>query len=300
MATGFYLSEEKMKLLNDLLDERNPRWTRKTTRHSQPKQIFTSPEVFLCQAPDIDEEDNGIDGLTPAGDDDYDHPGVANCTVCQIIPSISEDEDYDLVPIEDGVKQVFNYSETPIAKAEFFLALKDKFGNWVAVGSPTSLTPRILYDDVAPGDTDKNAWPCKDDMTADTDADKVLVQNPWIGFRGYGDSHTDYTATNAARIFTTITPDGKESIVSGKGLAKTIIVANTASGHAAVAKTTASFTAAFTRACDDGQVPTASSPATLVVDNPGFAIDDNATGIVCIMDSGGSHLYRIIDAPCPA
>lgn len=166
------------------------------------------------------------------------------------------------------------------------------------------LTPRILYDDVAPGDADKLAWPCKSDMTADTDADKVTVQNTHPGnFRGYGDSHTDYTATNAAKVLTYIDAAGDEQIAFGIGLAKTIIVANTASGHAAVAADTTSFTATFTRVCDDGQVPTASSPATLVVYNPGFEIDDNLTDIVCVLDTGtgvGNCLYRIIDADCPA
>lgn len=167
-----------------------------------------------------------------------------------------------------------------------------------------TLIPRILYDDVAPGNTGKNAWPCATNMTADTAATKVLLDNTFPGnFRGYGDNHTDYSATTAAKVWTTVDLNGNEQIVAGIGLAKTIIVANTASGHAAVAKTTTSFTAAFTRVCDDGQPPTLSTPATLVVYNPGFEIDDNAADIVCVLDPGTGItdcLYRAADAPCPA
>lgn len=174
----------------------------------------------------------------------------------------------------------------------------------VALQAASSLTPRILYDDVAPGDTNKLAWPVKNDNTADTSADKVTIQNTWIPFRAYGDAHTDFTATNAAKVLTFIGPDGKETIACGQGLAKTIIVANTASGHAAVAAGTTSFTATLTRVCDDGQPPTVSSPATVVVYNPGMVINDNQAGIVCVMDTGtgvSNCLYRIIDpGACPA
>ena len=205
-----------------------------------------------------------------------DNPGVASESTGQ---PADLDEEIDMLTTDEGL---------PI----FWLHIE---------GGGGALTPRILYDDIAPGDTDKNAWPCKSDMTADTSADKVSLDNTFPGnFRGYGDSHTDFTATNAAKVWTTVDLAGKEQIVTGIGLAKTIIVANTASGHAAVAKTTTSFTATFTRVCDDGQPPTVSSPATLVVDNSGFAIDDNLADIVCVMDVGGSHLYRVLDAKCPA
>ena len=82
-------------------------------------------------------------------------------------------------------------------------------------GGGEPLTPRILYDDVAPGDTDRYAWPVAADMTADTTADKVKIQNTFPGtFRGYGSNHgTGWDTTNAAKVWTTIDAAGNEQIV---------------------------------------------------------------------------------------
>ena len=164
-----------------------------------------------------------------------------------------------------------------------------------------------LYDDVGPGDVTnaKQAWRLKNSsgsLVRDTDAVKIVVNDGVLGdVRAYGSNHSGFST--GAKGWASMEADGKYHVKSIQRLAKTIIVANTASGHAAVAAGTASFTATFTRVCDDGQPPTVSSPATLVVYNPGWEIDDAAANITCVMDTGtgvSNCLYRIIDAPCPA
>jgi len=156
------------------------------------------------------------------------------------------------------------------------------YGRLIIVsGGGGSLTPRILYDDVAPGDTDKNAWPVKDDMTADTAADKVLVQNVFPGtFRGYGDVHTGYDATTAAKVWTSPGPDGKEHIVYGKGLAKLC----RAVAKAAISGATGTVDAVTVM--DDGQSPVVDATTELSVNNPwNFYLADDA---LCQLTRNGS------------
>jgi hypothetical protein len=152
------------------------------------------------------------------------------------------------------------------------------------------LTARILYDDVAPGDTDKNAWPVKSDMTADTAADKVLVQNTHPGnFRGYGSSHSGLSATTAAKVWTTVGPDGKEQIVAGKGLAKII----RGSGPDTTVAANASYTLSSPVALDDGQLP----GSTVSVTNYSTALPASATNVTVVADGAGG--FRTLDGPCP-
>jgi hypothetical protein len=91
-----------------------------------------------------------------------------------------------------------------------------------------SLTPRVLYDDVAPGDADKYAWPVDNTMAANTSADKVKLQNTFPGmFRGFGSSHSGFSASTAAKVWTSTGLDGKEHIVACSG---SIIAKGTLSG----------------------------------------------------------------------
>lgn len=152
----------------------------------------------------------------------------------------------------------------------------------VVRGGGAGLTPRILYDDVAPGDTDKNAWPVKDDLTADTDADKVLVQNTFPGnFRGYGDAHTGFDATTAAKVWTAVDSAGKEQIVCGKGLAKLC----RAVAKGAISGSTGTVDAVTVM--DDGQSPVANpTTAELPVLNPwNYYLADDA---LCQITRNGS------------
>ena len=182
------------------------------------------------------------------------------------------------------------------------------YGQRVVLGqAASSQTLFELYDDVGPGDTTnaKQAWRLKNSsgsLVRDTDADKIVVNDGVLGdVRAYGSNHSGFST--GAKGWASMEADGKYHIQSIQRLAKTIIVANTASGHAAVAAGTTSFTATVTRVCDDGQPPTVASPATVVVYNPGWEIDDNLTDIVCTLDTGtgiSNCLYRIADADCPS
>jgi len=157
------------------------------------------------------------------------------------------------------------------------------------------LTPRILYDDVAPGDSDKLAWPCASDMTADTAADKVTIQNTFPGhFRGYGDAHTGFDATTAAKVWTTIGTDGKEYIVHGKGQAK--LISGTLGG--ALTTTTASQTISSPVSMDGGQVPSGTVTGYNVYTTAGFE-GDSGGRCVAAWNEGTDH-YEFIDVECPA
>jgi hypothetical protein len=152
------------------------------------------------------------------------------------------------------------------------------------------LIPRILYDDVAPGNTDKNAWPCKADMTADTTATKVLVQNTFPGkFRGYGDAHTGFDATTAAKVWTTVDLAGKEQIVYGKGLAVLIL----GTGPSGVVDAGAGYTLSSLVSLDGGQLP----GTTVDVTNYSTALPTNAANVTVVADGTGG--YRTLDGPCP-
>jgi hypothetical protein len=115
-----------------------------------------------------------------------------------------------------------------------------------------SLTPRVLYDDVAPGDTDKYAWPVDNTMAANTSADKVKLQNTFPGtFRGYGSSHSGFSTTTAAKVWTSVGSNGKEYIVGGKGLARICLCQLTAAQTGG----DSSFTVDAVTVMDGGQSP---------------------------------------------
>ena len=166
-------------------------------------------------------------------------------------------------------------------------------------GGGDELVPFELKEDVTPGETDKDAWILKADLTRDEDADTIHVSDGILGdVRALGSTtKTGATPSTGARGFCVADVNGDNQIVAIQRKAKMIVVANTAAGHAAVAAGTATFTATLTRVCDDGQSPLAGAATSLTVNNPGFTIDDNATKITCIQDGAG---YIIVDAPCPA
>ena len=181
------------------------------------------------------------------------------------------------------------------------------YGRRVVVNSAgATLTPFELYDDIEPGGTSGTAieaWVLDPDtLVRDETADKIEVADGIIGdVRALG---TVTTSGDGSRGWYSVAADGSKQIVSIQRLARTIVVANTYSGHAAVAADDTSFSAAFTRVCDDGQAP-AEAAAEIVIYNPvsGFEIDDNLANILCVLDTGtgvSDCLYRVVDAACPA
>lgn len=171
-------------------------------------------------------------------------------------------------------------------------------GMFVPCGA-VGLTPFELYDDITPGGTEVEAW-LLDPSTLERDEtlDKVEVADGILGdVRALGTvTKAGGTPSTGARGWF-IPIGGVNQIVAIQRKAKMIVVANTASGHAAVAAGTTTFTATLTRVCDDGQNPLVGAATSLTVTNPGMEIDDNAADITCVQDGSG---YRIVDAPCPA
>lgn len=170
-------------------------------------------------------------------------------------------------------------------------------------GGGGGLTCRILYDDVAPGDSDKNAWPVKVEsgsIVADTAAEKVLLQNVFHGtFRGYGSNHSGFSTTTAAKVWTMKGPDGKEHIVVGKGLAKRCHCQLNAS----LAATDSSATVKNVAPTDGGQSPVASGTLTVTnMRNPsgggGFAGAVDTYCCIEHMEGSGAGSWYIYDMPC--
>jgi len=177
-----------------------------------------------------------------------------------------------------GVRPLLTILDSVDATNKYAIASLTSFG---------SLTPRILYDDVAPGDENKLAWPVASDMTADTAADKVTIQNTFPGhFRGYGDAHTDFDATTAAKVWTTIGTDGKEHIVCGKGLAKRCSAALTANAAPGATNVTVDTVVVL----DGGQLPVANSTSATIANcvmPPEASALDNATCIIEWAETAG-------------
>ena len=174
---------------------------------------------------------------------------------------------------------------------------------WPPVGIPPSaLTPRILYDDVAPGGNGL-AWPVDATMAADTSATKVTVYATFPGlYRGLGTNHTGFTPSPTAKIWTTMGTDGHETIVVGLGQAKECTCQLTG----ALTATTSSCTVDTVIPTDGGQNPVSNSTsATMTVYirlNPsssgGYAGADNT--VAKIKWSEVDEKYYIEDMPCAA
>ena len=129
----------------------------------------------------------------------------------------------------------------------------------VALQAASSLTPRILYDDVAPGGNGQ-AYPVDSSMAADTGGTKVTVYSTFPGtYRGLGTNHTGFTPSPAAMIWTAMGTDGHEHIVSGVGQAKKCTAALTAD-----ASPGGSVTVDTVVSIDGGQLPVANSTSATI------------------------------------
>jgi len=156
-------------------------------------------------------------------------------------------------------------------------------------GSP--LTPFELYDDITPGDTNKEAWRLKEDggdLVRDEDADRVQVSDEVLkDARAYGTSHSGIT--DGARGFYTVGANGKNQIVSIQRLAKLI----RGSGPSSAVAGGASYTLDYPVSLDDGQLP----GSTVTVTNYSTGLPANATNVTVVADGAGG--YRTLDGPCP-
>jgi len=153
------------------------------------------------------------------------------------------------------------------------------------------LTPAILKDDCAPGDTAIAAYPVASDGTADTSADELSLDNTHPGnFRGYGADHTGFDETTAAKVvYASIL--GVNQIVSGQGVA----LMCRARTKAAVAVGDSSFVVNNVYPMDLGHSPVTSTTDELTVLNCSAKIGININGTIVWDESNDS--YRYLDFP---
>jgi len=164
----------------------------------------------------------------------------------------------------------------------------------ISGGSSNSLIPYIPSDDVAPGDEDIEAYAVKDDLTADTDSDTILIQNKFPGlYRGLGADHSEFTPSPVAIVFTEVMPDGNPHIAFGLGQAKMIRCQAKMSGSEKTLATVDHITP-----MDGGQNPVAdSTSATLTMTYDGTWETDNGAWGVATWDEA-ADVWRPLEFPC--
>lgn len=122
----FFLTEKERDLLQRLLD---------TSRRAKGAPVGSanipsdapSPEVYVAYP----QEASGIPALTVlpgTGSGGYDQPGSATCDVFQLVDDGSTP---DLQPVSGFSKTIYNLSTTAVPQ-DWFLAVRDKFGAWIA------------------------------------------------------------------------------------------------------------------------------------------------------------------------
>jgi len=172
---------------------------------------------------------------------------------------------------------------------------------WALVRIPSggagTLTAFELYDDFAPGDTNKYVWTLNDDYTRNTSAGQATVQvsDEVLGdVLAYGSNHSGWSSTRGALGFYAAGTDGKNQIVSIRRLAKMIkIITPTGSGGFAANGTISGITSVTV--LDDGQNPLGDA-SSISVTNWNLPICNDVTA-TCLADGSGG--YYVIDADCP-
>ncbi len=178
------------------------------------------------------------------------------------------------------VKSQTSYSTGPIGWHVVVAGIYDGAAHYLVgkiVDAPP-LMPYILYDDMAPGDSDKAAYPVKSDLTADTVADKnVLVSDGILKTTRAKGSNFYSDTTKGARVWTMIGPDGKNHIVAVNGMAQRCSAILAAAGAPG-----ASVNVDNVVPLDGGQSPVTSSSSTISATMPPAARAlDNA---VCVIE----------------
>ncbi len=160
-----------------------------------------------------------------------------------------------------------------------------------------TLTPFELYDDIAPGQTNKYVWSLNADYSRNTSAGYTTVQvsDAVLGdVRAYGSNHSGWTSATGAKGFYTPGTDGKNQIVAIRRLAREIKVTV---GSTAVSAG-ATFTPVALAVMDAGQDPSNGGAAYPTIKNYSTGLPASAAGVICAWD-GSADQYLVIDAPCP-
>ena len=189
---AYYLTEQQVKWLQELLDaHRNTiqgggQLRQDTERSWDAQEDHQAPEVYIAYPQDDPDADSTagagtgtywqrtpsivIPGIQRATtEEEYDKISYGLCDIYRIIPEGADKED-ELRPIcgrsqkEECRQRVYNLSETSIVD-RFVAAIRDKFGNYIAIQSSGNLIKCMLAEDhpgrYTPGDTDKifKVWP---------------------------------------------------------------------------------------------------------------------------------------------
>ena len=156
------------------------------------------------------------------------------------------------------------------------------------------LTPFELYDDITPGQTDKLAWPLKSDYTRDdsTDPPTLKVSDKVLGdVRAYGSNHGWSTATNGAKGWYIVGPDGTNQIVAIQRLSKECKAVTESAGG--VNSGDGTFTVNAVVPLDDGQSPVAVSTDSLTVANwCGWQADTAGRPLHIVPDGTGGWRFE--------
>ncbi|MFH1328083.1 MAG: hypothetical protein ABIH76_04470 [Candidatus Bathyarchaeota archaeon] len=130
MADAYLLSEKDRQKIAKMLHEYS---MSHEDNPQPPKPIALSQDVYIAKVQPVDAEPGIIPALIPKGEDNYDHPSYAICDMYQIISSTSG-EDWDLMPMSGSSFPVYNLSTSEVNGNDYFLAVKNKAGCWIALG----------------------------------------------------------------------------------------------------------------------------------------------------------------------
>lgn len=131
MAKGYYLTEEDLKVLRDVIARERSRQGRTTGRQGVDWDEHQAPEVYVARTPYA-----GISGLTTVGTGTHldtgtgtgtgvtgdDVAGSASCAIYQVV-------DGEFLSIGTSLL-VHNYSTEAVEGDKWVLVLRDKFGTW--------------------------------------------------------------------------------------------------------------------------------------------------------------------------
>jgi len=145
---GYYLTESDRAAIRELIDHRIRSYLGGFSDSVPPG----SAGIYVARV-----EDDAIPALTPKGEDTYDHPGVAVCEVYQILPSVTEGEDWDLTPVSNYKLPVFNLTESELPTDQWLLVHRTKQGLFVA--SPgASLPSGTTLNDILYWNPEEETW----------------------------------------------------------------------------------------------------------------------------------------------
>jgi hypothetical protein len=146
----YAFSENDARILREYLDIIKGRLNN-TAGRNDPEDYegeHQAPEVYIAVAPS-----GGIPALTivpGTGPGEYDIPGSAECLLHNIFTD-DDEENPEVQPVEEFTQVVYNVYTTAIPAGTTFIAVRDKWGFWLAVPPPGAGTSSdIVYCKLLP------------------------------------------------------------------------------------------------------------------------------------------------------